>query len=488
MTTVRRPRPSQAGSPLALGALVLLTAVELVMIFTHVAWRDETQALVLAVKSPDLSALFRALHYEGHPALWYLTLRGLSIAAPGTLSLQVAQALISLSVIGLVYSRAPFSAWTRLLILTGYFFLFEYGVIARSYSLGALLFLVWLAFPRSSLRWLALGLMTQISVHFALLAVAAVGFETLQTRRPPLAGTCIVAIGLALSVATLWPTAGVFPGLSRQPGVWQNLIMALQWLSTAVIPVTFFHATWGEAPAGPMAPVLGLFFAPLGAAALWGPRRSDQVSTLCWLVLYGVILGFSALVYQAYARHVGVLVLWLVGLLWRRSEESGRQPGVVALTWLSLSAAAGLWMTVIALALPFSSADQAAQWLRRQGPRPAQLCVYPGWHAPDLTARLNQRVCDLKSTRLIWVEPWDRPPAPFEDQGQTRKLLERAARAFGPVLLIYADANNMTLEQSGAHRLKVFPEALQGGAMAVFAWRAPLSMHLEKPQERPGAK
>ena len=80
------------------------------------------------------------------------------------------------------------------------------------------------------------------------------------------------------------------------------------------------------------------------------------------------------------------------------------------------------------------------------------------WHGLSVTGR------------LIRFEPWDRPPQPLESQTETAALLFHARSGVGQKFLIYADADNMTLEQSGARRLANFPAALQGEAMAIFLW------------------
>src|SRR5713101_4061822 len=45
----------------------------------HAFWRDEVQAWQVAVHTDSISSLFHSLRYEGHPALWFLFLRGLSV-------------------------------------------------------------------------------------------------------------------------------------------------------------------------------------------------------------------------------------------------------------------------------------------------------------------------------------------------------------------------------------------------------------------------
>src|SRR5437868_3283871 len=44
--------------------------------FNHVFWRDEIRALSLALSGNGVVEMLRNVHGEGHPALWYLILRG----------------------------------------------------------------------------------------------------------------------------------------------------------------------------------------------------------------------------------------------------------------------------------------------------------------------------------------------------------------------------------------------------------------------------
>src|SRR5881227_1871597 len=42
----------------------------------HVFWRDEVRAFSLALSGSNVIEMLRNVHGEGHPALWYLILRG----------------------------------------------------------------------------------------------------------------------------------------------------------------------------------------------------------------------------------------------------------------------------------------------------------------------------------------------------------------------------------------------------------------------------
>ena len=175
-------------APIATLALGLLLAWQLWLILHHVFWRDELQAYLIVRDSPGLGGLFASLHYEGHPSLWYLLLAVTDAILHRPAALAAAQVAIALSAAAIVWLRAPFPPWLRLQILAGYFPLFEYGVIARSYGLGALLLWAWLPLRRTIWGWLILALMANVAVHFALLSACCAAAVVLIERRWSWAG------------------------------------------------------------------------------------------------------------------------------------------------------------------------------------------------------------------------------------------------------------------------------------------------------------
>jgi hypothetical protein len=59
---------------------ILLLAIwlpaSLFLAFHHVHWGDEVRAFSIALQGETVADMLRGLHGEGHPALWYLLLRG----------------------------------------------------------------------------------------------------------------------------------------------------------------------------------------------------------------------------------------------------------------------------------------------------------------------------------------------------------------------------------------------------------------------------
>src|SRR5580692_9037029 len=89
---VRTPRawapPIESAIPVAIGLL------QCWLIVHHSPWRDEEQALLVA-RQP-LGVLFSQLHYEGHPALYYLLLKAATVVAPGVWPLKLIASACSL--------------------------------------------------------------------------------------------------------------------------------------------------------------------------------------------------------------------------------------------------------------------------------------------------------------------------------------------------------------------------------------------------------
>lgn len=123
-------------------AFVLYCTLVTCMTFLHGMWLDELQHWCLARDSGSLVELFRNTRNEGHPPLWHLLLFGITRFTTDPIWMQVLHTAIGICTAALVLWRAPFVWWWRVLIVFGYFFLYEYTVIARNYGLVVLFLLL----------------------------------------------------------------------------------------------------------------------------------------------------------------------------------------------------------------------------------------------------------------------------------------------------------------------------------------------------------
>jgi hypothetical protein len=104
----------------------------------HEIWLDEAQHFLLARDSSSLAELYKNAAYEGHPLLWNFLLFLITRARASVGGMQLLHALIMSLAVYLFLRHAPFKKIISVLIICGYFFIYEYSVISRNYAISIL--------------------------------------------------------------------------------------------------------------------------------------------------------------------------------------------------------------------------------------------------------------------------------------------------------------------------------------------------------------
>ena len=120
------------------GVLLAFVALLAFLALRHEAWRDEADSWLM-VRDASPAELFHLSGNAGTPMLWYFVQMPFAKLGLPYETQKVVHLAIAALAGGLFWLRAPFPAAIRLLPLFGYYLSFEYGVVARSYSLTALL-------------------------------------------------------------------------------------------------------------------------------------------------------------------------------------------------------------------------------------------------------------------------------------------------------------------------------------------------------------
>lgn len=444
-------------------AFAAVASAQVVLCIIHAPWRDEIQALLIA-RLP-LGRLFDLLHYEGHPALWYLILAAASqfIASPAVLP--AVQVLVALGIQSIVWRRSPFAWPTKLLISLGYFILFEYGVIARNYGLGVLLFLAFIALRRSWVAWPLLALMCHAAVHTAVLAGVGALILLLVEKRWSWSGAILLAISGLLALATVVPAHDSFPGPAAGRAFSAHLLFAVRGLATATAPVRIgaypVEWPWFGPPAWYI--VAGLLTPIVGAAAL---IRSPRLCGL-YLLFCASMLAIGILIYPIQARHAGLISILLIGLLWIEQDASGVPPNISArilLTWLAVS---GIWMAACSIVQPFSQSRALANWVREQKLANARWAAFPGIIGTEFSGQFERPSFSVErgcwTTYQRWNYNYDLRP-----QGSAlRRRLEDFANSVGPSYLMTEEPLPMGPELN-AKQLTTFREAMSSQALFIY--------------------
>lgn len=320
--------------------------------------------------------------YGGTPVLWYAMLFPFAKAGLPFVTLEVLHVSLAAAAVWLLLTRAPFPLAVRVLIAFGYYLSFEYSVVGRCYVLVVLgLFLLAArGGPPTLLDGLLLALMASSTAHGFLLAGVIL---VARFRDFPRGARIVASLGLAFTLWQLWPPAD---GYIEPFGFLRNGP-----LLPLFAPVAFFpdheNALFQAAGAALMA------FAVLRLA-----RRTRPLVLL--LLGWGFLLTLFVFVYVTGMRHVGMLALWLLYVMWEDGAR-GVGPGpsaigkgafgvlVAASLLTSVATAARTWR--LEIASNFSEGVDMAAFLREKSLALAPLAAHPAPQAEAVLAQLPKR-------------------------------------------------------------------------------------------------
>jgi len=199
---------------------ILFAILGFIGIAKHEMWRDELQAWMIARDSVNLADLFRNIQYEGHPALWHLTLFFITRFTHNPVWMQYLHVSIACGTVFIFLFFSPFNKIQKALFAFGYFPFYEYLIISRSYGLNLFFILLFclLNSRRAGLFYQAIVvfLLTQANLFGAILAFSLTFFlifqaliKKLNSRKITLLASSLVIIsGFALCYLQIVPSKG----------------------------------------------------------------------------------------------------------------------------------------------------------------------------------------------------------------------------------------------------------------------------------------
>ena len=123
-------------------------------IWFHEAWRDEYQMWTAVLKCDGFLSFLHVRHLESHPIFWDLILFIISRFTTSFIIVQLINITFSVLLGYLILKYSPFHLAQKLMLLCSYYFVFEFNIIARSYSLGVfLLFLTIVLIQNKKVWW-----------------------------------------------------------------------------------------------------------------------------------------------------------------------------------------------------------------------------------------------------------------------------------------------------------------------------------------------
>jgi len=388
--------PSARGTEtrFALGVAALFGALALAGVLRHEMWRDELEIWLIARDSAGLGDLLANMATEGHPALWYVATWLLAQLTRAPLAMQLLNVAIGTAAAVIVAREAPLPRWARALFVLGYFPLYEYTVITRSYALELLLLSAFCA--RLSRRraidgagtlllvllahtnlfgTIFAGLIVALAILLRLGRSAAVGFRASWTAL----GFVTVAAAVAF-VHTLIQSRAIGPDHAGayRPGF--DLRWGLDCLATVArgfVPFTDprTYTGWNSTILDLLPPgvgswigaAAGLFLVVACVRALGGVPHVRVV----FLVGAATMLAITLFVWFGFARHHGQHFVWFLACAWIGAAIGPERPGPQIArggrAWLAglltIHAVTAAHAYLLDLALPFSNARAVAAYL-----------------------------------------------------------------------------------------------------------------------------
>lgn len=347
------------------------------LVLHHAFWRDEVRALSIALQGDGLPAMLRGLHGEGHPALWYILLRGAHALIDRPEILPIVSLMVAAAAVLLLVLRAPFGSALLLLLLFSRFCGFEYSVMARNYGISMLLLFV-IATTYSRLRqrgvWIGalLFLLANTNVHSAVLVGAFLLFWLFDIVRESgprwtpalrtyLGNALIATAGVAVCAATVYPPfndAAVHQGPLRLGAVVNALVNpASSFPNLTTLVGTPHLAAHLHLDGGPLAVLPTPLMSLLLFATVAGLIRSAGAFVAALASLLGLSLLFTA-VYPGSYRHEALWLVFVVTLHW--IELARARVGIgnrrVSAPWAARVSRLG-WIAfvgLVALQLPYT--------------------------------------------------------------------------------------------------------------------------------------
>jgi hypothetical protein len=452
---MNRPEP-KLSLKIVLPILSVYCCISVLGLHYHELFLDESHHFLVSRDSPSLADLYYNLRYDGHPRLWGVLLYFIThYITSDPAAMQALQLLLSVSAAFVFLRYGPFSVPMKILILLGYYFLFEYNLLSRNYALGiVMLFICCHLLYDVEKNLLRIGvlliLMCNAHLFFAFASIGIflyLGWDYIREKkvltRRRLLFVFLFGIGMACTlIQAHTPSVGNANMTPVKPGEWlsiKNLSFAANALVWGWLPVPqvrgghFWNSNWLITKnIGHVLPiVLFLFFLVFPAFFL----RKKIGALLFYYSGLGLLLLFFVVTQMTAARYFGMVYIFFLAASWMTADASGPVfslpsiPGrrtwrlffrVCLLAILLIQAGVGIYALEQDFRRPFSQSKNTADYLK--GLQPAgRAIVVDGYNAgPMLCAYLQGKVFYLttgaEGSYCIWKTVYFPVPRPPIDQ------------------------------------------------------------------------
>lgn len=406
-----------------LGVYLVISSVGMMH---HELWLDEAQHFLIGRDSHSLPSMYYNMRYDGHPRLWNFLLYFIThYITASYIGMQVFHLLITSSTVFIFLRYAPFTTLVKILIISGYYFLFEYNLLSRNYALGILLLFtccILLRDARKNILWIGGILFVMCNTHL-FYAIAAMGIfiyllpefareRALFKPRWIIFSSLVLAGMVCIAIQTQTPPEENFYHV--RPADWirpNNLIFTCYALIRGWLPIPqffnghFWNTYWLQDRNIGMIlrDMLFLFFVIFPGLIL---KRTIRAMLFYYSTVF-VLLAFFLVTQLAGSRYFGMVYIYFLAACWMASYRSGDVFSLANLPggpYIKLFFRGSLYLVLVAQILigifaleqdfsrPFSQAKNTIDYIRQEQLSNQEIAV-DGYNAgPMLSAYLGRPV------------------------------------------------------------------------------------------------
>jgi hypothetical protein len=389
----------------------------------HELWGDELHSWNIAKGSETLAQLFHNIRYEGHPPFWYLCLFAITRFTHALVWLKILQGCFAIATALIIIFKSPFTLLQKVLILCGYYFVFEYAVISRNYMPAIFLACCIAAFCNSRTRlntavyYVLLLLLSNVHLVGLILAVSIHVSVCHEDFRSGNKSVTKILSGFLIFLPSAY---FIFPPYDSQLNIafWKEHWNATQlYLFVTVIVKSFFpfpvfeNKHWwntnffldNNSVLFRMISLV-IFFLVL-SITISSIRKSKNA-----LVFFLVNLSLTCLLSFVFplnsARYVGFVFISYLISIWIARKENAEINSYFCLLILFLQIPAGAFAFVNDYKQKFSTAENVIQVWQKEIINPGDLVATDYWTLNNLSAYVDSSFYTLELKRqasyLLW--------------------------------------------------------------------------------------
>ena len=311
---------------------ILYFAISVFLITRHEAWRDESQAWTMA-KNLTLVELFGVLPTEGHPCLWFLFIMPFAKLGLSFYHFSFISLLVMTIALYLFLEYSPFSLAVKVVVMFSSIFLYYNPVVARIYSLIALIVILLSLFYKNRydspvLYGILIALLFQTHVVAFGLAIGLTIDLLIEFFNNRSSRKLIISLGIIL-FSFICTVLEIMPRSSSPSGIDTSASGMLSKLKPSYIAdklSNFAYTTWGI-PEGILTLIVYVLliamivfiFVFITRNRKWNQNYRIIITAVCGV---GVFFGILILVYTSHTQMSSILTMILLFVLWQLYENN----------------------------------------------------------------------------------------------------------------------------------------------------------------------